>query len=75
MFRKNQQPPFGVVLSMEAVMGKAVSCNGGFISKFYVLFGKSQTDSVHEARAVESPHAETEPVVVFLTLSALTPTH
>lgn len=45
---------------------------GASVLGFYFCLGKVR--QIHEVEAVESPHAETEPVVVFLTL-ALTPTH
>jgi len=53
---------FGMVVIIE----KAVSCNGSFSSGFMFCLGKVR--QIHEAEAVESPRAETEPVVVFLIL-------
>lgn len=48
-------------------MEKAASWNGSFSPGFMFCLGKVR--QIHEAEAVESPRAETEPVVVFLILS------
>lgn len=53
-------------LGIGVVIEKAVSCNGSFSLGFMFCLGKVR--QIHEAEAVESPHAETEPVVVFLVL-------
>lgn len=47
-------------------MEKATSWNGSFSLGFMFCLGKVR--QIHGAEAVESPRAETEPVVVFLIL-------
>lgn len=47
-------------------MEKAARRNGSFSLGFMFCLGKVR--QIHEAEAVESPRAETEPVVVFLIL-------
>lgn len=47
-------------------MEEAAHKNGSFSLSFMFCLGKVR--QIHEAEAVESPSAETEPVVVFLIL-------
>lgn len=60
----NQEQLIGVVLSAGAVLQGAESWNG----RLGFMFCLGKVRQIHEAEAVESPRAETEPVVVFLIL-------